>query len=539
MLRDLIRTEETSPNGSTPAGVSRETPIFWLPLERIQDNPYQPRQHYDAEHVLNLALSIKQLKKELPASRGLQQLPLARLGTLGNDGVFDAAPRLLYGEMLELRRLVGQPGTVAQLMFGHSRLRAWRVLANGLAQFELLINQVDGGLRELGIDIDLMSVPDWQTRFADLMEPDSDYASMPLTLGFALDLDMWRHAITENSQRKNINPIEEAAAMQRAQTEFGLTDEEAGRPFGYARSTAANKMRLLSLPAEVQQDIVVGKLTERHGRELLRLASDPKELAEAHKDAVTRAKTVAQLTGDVNYRAKQLAEKQHERKQTEAAQAALDAGWTPPGSTEPLPADRLQPDPHISYSVSFFDLERSDNKALLEQGVCGSHCECCVLAFNKWGHGTKTMCSPEGVEKFGLACKDHERLRQQFDKLQTAAIELTEAERRAAEERAQKLAKAEELNREGRAKWEAAVAKMDKTTQWQDVYFWQVVGSEIPGWRLEALARNATTIQDLHQRLLDNMYEGVRGYSSDVGEIVPDQGDLERLISALTGSNVK
>lgn len=532
MIKNLINT---GINGDQPsATVSRETPVYWIPLDRIQDNPYQPRQHYDAEHILNLALSIKQLKRELPATRGLQQLPLARLGTLTTDGEFDAIPRLLYGEPLELRRMV-QGDVVAQLMFGHSRLRAWRVLCGGLSQFELLINQVDGRLGELGIDIDLLSVPDWQTQFAELMEPDQDYAAIPLQLGFALDIAMWQHAITENSQRKNINAIEEAQAMARAQAEFGLTDEEAGRPFGYARSTTANKMRLLKLPAEVQRDIAAGKLTERHGRELLRLADDPNQQKEAYKSAVKNGKTVAQLTDDVNWRAKQLAEKQHERQQAEAAQAILDSGWTPPGSSEPLPADRLHLDP---YTVNFFDLNRGNDKALIEQGICGSYCECCVLAYNKWGHGVRTLCGPdaENLPKFGLACKDHHRQGKQRTKLEQAGtIQLTDAEREVAEEKARREAKIEELNRQALERWGAAMQKINRPELWSDLRFWQLILSHVTynAWVFRDMGKEAQSVYELQGALLDHLFRSTKTYDRELNGHIYDMAEINKLITAL------
>lgn len=533
-MLDLIRQESTlNPNGAG-ASVSRETPVYWLPLERVQDNPYQPRQHYDAEHILNLALSIKQLKRELPATKGLQQLPLARLGYIKPDGTFDDIPRLLYSEPLELRRMV-QNDAAAQLMFGHSRLRAFRVLYSGLLVFDpsTLANALASGpqlLSEMGIDIDLKSVPDWQTRYTELMEPDDDYAAIPLQLGFALDIAMWQHAITENSQRKNINAIEEAAAMARAQAEFGLTDEEAGKPFGYARSTAANKMRLLNLPPEVQRDIAAGKLTERHGRELLRLADDPEQLRQVHKDAIKLSKTVAQLTEDVKWRAEHIQSEKEKERQLAVARDILAAGWTPPGSQAPLPADRV--------GNSSYAFDTPDDHAILESGLCGSHCQCCVLDYRSYAHEKMIRPDVEQAPNIGVCCTGGwdaiNPKREALRKLQSEAqIGPNEAERRAAYERAQKAAKVADLRREAQAKWDKALAKLDKAALWQDIRLWRLIFENYV-YIYGSMAKKAQSITEFQQMIFDQLLESTRQYDRELSDYVPVPARLDKLITALT-----
>lgn len=539
MIRGLINTGNGEQPPTSPT-VSQETSLHWLPLHQVQDNPYQPRQHYDAEHILNLALSIKQLKSELPATRGLQQIPLARLGHLSSAGEFDAAPRLLYSDPAALRRLAGQQSAIAQLMFGHSRLRAWRVLTMGLAQFdpELLINKVGPPPmtpRNYGIDIDLSSLDGWQATYAELMQPDEDYNQFPVTLGFALDMAMWQHAITENSQRKNINAIEEAATMARAQSEFGLTDEQAGKPFGYARSTAANKMRLLKLPAAVQRDIAAGKLSERHGRELLRLGDDQERLKKTYEYALKKGQTVAQLTESVNWEAKILKDEQEKEREIEVAHELLDAGWTPPGSRRQLPADRFG-----SGYPSFF--AGADDKRMLTSGLCGSQCECCVLSYK--GYFTDDMVRPdaERAPHIGLACAGDFTVRKAKQEAWAAmkqaggplgAVEASEAERQAAEMRAQRKAKVEALNRQGREKWERVLAKVDRAALWQDMRFWRVAMASLRfGW--DTLCEHARTIDELQQALLDRLYTNMRTYDRDLEANIPDVAKLDQMIVALT-----
>lgn len=533
MIRDLINTGS---NGDRAAGVSRETPVHWLSLHQVRDNPYQPRQHYDAEHILNLALSIKQLKRELPATKGLQQLPLARLGLVAPDGSFDAAARTLYSEPLGLRKLAGNYNAAAQLMFGHSRLRAWRVLRWGLG---ILLSKSAGGLRELGIDIELPDSynQEFETRYAELMEPDKDYGELPLALGFALDFDMWRHAITENSQRKNINAIEEAQTMARAQAEFGLTDEQAGAPFGYARSTAANKMRLLKLPEGIQHDIATGVLTERHGRELLRLAEHKEQMIDAYTKARKQGKTVAQLAQDVNWRAEALHKEHEKQRQLAVARAILEAGWTPPGSTEPLPADRIC-NIESGYLMTFFDPNEGQSRGLLDQRLCGSHCKCCVLAYDEWGSHVGQMLCPdaERAPRIGLACAgDYEvRKAKRLELEKIGASELSAAEQAKAEAEARRQAQLAELQSERRQHWEQALATMDVAMLWQDMRLWRQL-ARIASYSWTHLVGKGVTIAEFQQALLEELYKNTERWDKDLGGYVPDAGELDQLIAALTG----
>ncbi len=85
-------------------------------------------------------------------------------------------------------------------------------------------------------------------------------------------------ALIENIQRQDLNPIEEAQAYARLMEEFGLTQEEVGRKVGKQRSTITNTLRLLGLPAAIQQDVAMGVLSEGHARVLLRIRDDGERL---------------------------------------------------------------------------------------------------------------------------------------------------------------------------------------------------------------------------------------------------------------------
>lgn len=107
--------------------------------------------------------------------------------------------------------------------------------------------------------------------------PDPDYALMPVFLAHADKRAMFQHVATENAARKDLSAVEEALLLRQALDEFGMSVEEAGAIFGWARSTAANKLRLLQLPVGVQTMVRRGTVSERAvseraARELIELA---------------------------------------------------------------------------------------------------------------------------------------------------------------------------------------------------------------------------------------------------------------------------
>lgn len=76
-------------------------------------------------------------------------------------------------------------------------------------------------------------------------------------------------ALIENVQRDDLSPIEEAKAYDLLQRRFGYTQERLAQRMGKSRSAIANNVRLLSLPADVQQMVEDGKLSVGHVRPLL------------------------------------------------------------------------------------------------------------------------------------------------------------------------------------------------------------------------------------------------------------------------------
>jgi ParB family chromosome partitioning protein len=101
---------------------------------------------------------------------------------------------------------------------------------------------------------------------------------VPAVVREATDAESLQLALIENLLREDLNPLEEAEAYQRCLTEFGWTQEELARRLGRDRSTIANTLRLLRLPAPIQEDLRAGRLTMGHARALLALATPAEQL---------------------------------------------------------------------------------------------------------------------------------------------------------------------------------------------------------------------------------------------------------------------
>ncbi|HUK05695.1 MAG TPA: ParB/RepB/Spo0J family partition protein [Burkholderiales bacterium] len=78
-------------------------------------------------------------------------------------------------------------------------------------------------------------------------------------------------ALVENIQRENLNPLEEAAGVQRLLDEFRMTHEQAADAIGRSRSATTNLLRLLKLAKPVQSMLMDGTLDMGHARALLPL----------------------------------------------------------------------------------------------------------------------------------------------------------------------------------------------------------------------------------------------------------------------------
>jgi len=122
-------------------------------------------------------------------------------------------------------------------------------------------------VREVGADRYEIIAGERRWRAAEI----AGLAQVPVVIRDVPDKAALAMALIENIQRENLNPLEEAAGIQRLLTEFQLTHEEAAKVLGRSRSATSNLLRLLSLPNTVQDMVFRGELDMGHARALLSL----------------------------------------------------------------------------------------------------------------------------------------------------------------------------------------------------------------------------------------------------------------------------
>ena len=276
------------------APVSRETQglaTYLVPLGRLVDNSYQPRQYNDPDHVLGIAKSLIDLQPTLPETRGLQQVPMGRIVRWADSWQPPAAD---YDNADAIRDYLANEQYVVEMAFGHSRRLAFDVLAHGVASIFPHLAGTE------------------QVAFNGREFDPATYEAMPIVLVPLTDAQLWQQAIVENSARRDISAIEKAQALQRATSELGMTITEAAAAMDMSRSAASNLLRLLELPQDYQDAIINGAMSETHGRTLLTM-----------RPAMHLVKGTPQELGGMT------------RKDLEAHVAKLV------GSCKPLPAEKL------------------------------------------------------------------------------------------------------------------------------------------------------------------------------------------------------
>lgn len=178
--------------------------ISLLPVASLHPNPSQPRQHFDAEALQELADSIK--------AQGIIQ-PL-------------------------LVRPQGEGGSY-QIVAGERRWRAAQLA--GLTQVPVFVRALS-------------------------------------------DKEVMAAALIENLQREDLNPIEEALALQGLRETLGLTQEELAARLGKSRPAVANSLRLLQLSPAAREDLQAGRISAGHARCLLGV--DMAEAADALRQRI-------------------------------------------------------------------------------------------------------------------------------------------------------------------------------------------------------------------------------------------------------------
>jgi len=184
-----------------------------LALSELVAGTYQPRTRMDEGALYELAESIK--------SQGIMQPILVR-----RLSPTDAALRRASGASSQDPNHPGEAQALYEIIAGERRFRAAAIA--GLERVPVLVRDV----------------------------PNESAAVM---------------ALIENIQREDLNPLEEAQALQRLIKEFGLTHEAVAQAVGRSRSAASNLLRLLNLAEPVQNMLMAGDIDMGHARALLAL----------------------------------------------------------------------------------------------------------------------------------------------------------------------------------------------------------------------------------------------------------------------------
>ncbi len=127
-------------------------------------------------------------------------------------------------------------------------------------------------------------------------------------------------AIVENVQRAGLSPLEEAEGYRQLIDEFGYTQKEVAESVGRERSTIANLLRLLHLPASVQRLVSAGTLSMGHARAILGMG-DERRMADLARRATAEGLSVRAVEGIVR--------SGREEREKETARAPIPAADDP------------------------------------------------------------------------------------------------------------------------------------------------------------------------------------------------------------------
>lgn len=118
-------------------------------------------------------------------------------------------------------------------------------------------------------------------------------ANVPVIVRGATPQEMLELALVENIQRADLNVLEEANAYRQLMTDFGLTQEQVASKVGKNRTTIANALRLLKLPAEIQAALADETITEGHARAILTI-EDEKQQKQLLRQVIEQGLSVRQ-----------------------------------------------------------------------------------------------------------------------------------------------------------------------------------------------------------------------------------------------------
>lgn len=101
---------------------------------------------------------------------------------------------------------------------------------------------------------------------------------IPIIVREAHEQEKLEMALIENIQRTDLNPVELALAFRKLIDEFNLNQEELAKRIGKSRSSVTNTLRTLTLPEEIQQALIEGRISDGHAKLIAGLDSEAKQL---------------------------------------------------------------------------------------------------------------------------------------------------------------------------------------------------------------------------------------------------------------------
>ena len=183
--------------------------------------------------------------------RGLDALLAGNTGESGNSGELRTLEVGLLQPGKYQPRTRMDPGSLEEL--------AESIKSQGIMQ-PIIVRSIGGGRFEI-----IAGERRWRAaQLAGLSEVPTLVRDIPDDAALAMSL-------IENIQREDLNPLEEAAGVQRLIDEFDMTHEQAANAIGRSRSATTNLLRLLQLAEPVQEQLVTGDLDMGHARALLSL----------------------------------------------------------------------------------------------------------------------------------------------------------------------------------------------------------------------------------------------------------------------------
>ncbi len=119
-------------------------------------------------------------------------------------------------------------------------------------------------------------------------------ASVPAVISQADDKTSAEAAVVENVQRKDLSAIEEARSYKALLDQGYMSQDQLARKMGLSQSAISNKLRLLTLPEEIQQAVMESRISERHARSLLKIKDTDEQLSLMNR-VIKERLTVRQL----------------------------------------------------------------------------------------------------------------------------------------------------------------------------------------------------------------------------------------------------